>query len=59
MKPRPTPTELIARRKAYAALVAAYDADPAQILYLDQVRRDVEAAHRHLAQQKGQQTCSG
>jgi len=40
--------ELIARRKAYAALTAAYDADPAQALYLDQVRRDAAAAHRHL-----------
>lgn len=40
--------ELIARRKAYAALAAAYDADPAQSLYLDQVRRDTAAAHHYL-----------
>ena len=44
----PTPAELIARRKAYRALSAAYDRDPAQRLYLDQVRRDTEAAHRLL-----------
>ena len=57
MKSRPTPAELIARRKAYAALVAAYDADPAQNLYLDQVRRDSEAAHRYLEKQKEQPKC--
>lgn len=40
--------ELIARRKAYAAQSAAYDADPAQSLYLDQIRRDTAAAHQYL-----------
>lgn len=48
----PTPAELIARRKAYRALSAAYDADPAQALFLDQVRRDTAAAHRFLEKQK-------
>ena len=57
MKPRPTPAELTARRKAYAALAAAYDADPAQGLFLDQVRRDTEAAHRYLEQQKEPRKC--
>jgi hypothetical protein len=42
---------LAARAKAYAATAAAYAADPAQPLILDQVRRDVEAAHKWLAQQ--------
>lgn len=51
MAPKPTPAELIARRKAYAALAAAYDRDPAQTLYLDQIRRDTAAAHRYLAKQ--------
>jgi hypothetical protein len=51
MKP-PTPAELIARRKAYAALAAAYDRDPSQPLFLDQVRRDVAAAHLFLQKQK-------
>jgi hypothetical protein len=49
---RPTPAELTARRKAYAALAAAYDRDPAQALFLDQIRRDVAAAHRFLQKQK-------
>lgn len=57
MKPRPTPAELIARRKAYRALSAAYDADPAQALFLDQVRRDTAAAHRYLKKQKEQRKC--
>ena len=54
---QPTPAELIARRKAYAALSAAYDRDPAQSLYLDQVRRDTEAAHRYLETQKEPRKC--
>lgn len=43
--------DLAARAKAYAATQAAYAADPAQSMYLDQVRRDAEAAHRWLAKQ--------
>lgn len=46
--------DLAARAKAYAAMAAAYAADPAQALYLDQVRRDTDSAHRWLAEQKQQ-----
>ena len=49
-----TNPELQARARAYRALSDAYSADPAQPLYIDQVRRDLESAHRWLAQQ-GQQ----
>lgn len=49
---RRDPPELIARRKAYAELAAAYERDPAQRLYLDQVRRDTEAAHRFLQKEQ-------
>ena len=58
MKSSPTPAELTARRKAYAALSAAYDRDAAQPLYLDQVRRDTAAGHAWLAQQKEARKCS-
>ena len=44
--------ELDARAKAYRAYSEAYARDPAQALYVEQVRRDTEAAHRWLAQQK-------
>jgi len=40
---------LEARAKAYAAMAEAYAADPAYVLYLDQVRRDADVAHRWLA----------
>ncbi len=43
--------DLVARAKAYAAYSAAYAADPAQSLFLEQVRRDADAAHRWLASQ--------
>jgi len=46
--------DLAARAKAYAAYSAAYAADPAQAMFVEQVRRDAEAAHRWLEQQKGQ-----
>lgn len=47
-----TPTnDLAARAKAYAATQAAYAADPANALYLEQVRRDAEFAHKWLATQ--------
>lgn len=44
--------DLEARAKAYAAMSAADAADPAHALYLDQVRRDADAAHRWLAREK-------
>lgn len=50
------PPELTARRRAYAALAAAYDRDPAQSLYLDQIRRDTAAGHAWLAKQKAMGT---
>jgi hypothetical protein len=46
-----TKNDLAARAKAYAATAAAYAAEPANALYLDQVRRDTDAAHRWLATQ--------
>jgi hypothetical protein len=46
--------DLAARAKAYAAYSAAYAADPAQSMFLEQVRRDAERAHRWLAKQQGQ-----
>jgi hypothetical protein len=43
--------DLAARAKAYAAYSAAYAADPAQSMFLEQVRRDTDAAHRWLERQ--------
>lgn len=43
--------DLAARAKAYAAYSAAYARDPSQPMFLDQVRRDADAAHRWLAAQ--------
>jgi hypothetical protein len=43
--------ELVARAKAYSALSKAYEADPAQRMFVDQVRRDTEAAHKWLRAQ--------
>ncbi len=43
--------DLEARAKAYAAFTAACAADPANALYLEQVRRDVERDHKWLASQ--------
>jgi hypothetical protein len=43
--------DLAARAKAYAATAAAYAADSAQPMFVEQVRRDAERAHRWLAQQ--------
>lgn len=44
-------TILAERAEAYRATAAAYEADPANALYLEQVRRDVEIARRWLAKQ--------
>ena len=46
--------DLAARAKAYAAWVAAIEADPANQMFKEQVSRDAEAAHRWLERQKGQ-----
>jgi hypothetical protein len=45
------PDDLASRAKAYAATAAAYAADPLQVMFLEVVRRDVEAAHKWLAAQ--------
>ena len=45
------PPELLARAKAYSQLSKAYEADPAQRMYVDQVRRDTEVAHKWLRMQ--------
>jgi hypothetical protein len=50
------PAELLARQKAYRQLAQAYEADPAQKLFIEQIRRDTESAHRWLQQQKEQRT---
>jgi hypothetical protein len=50
----PQNPELEARAKAYRALSEAYNRDPAQALYLDQVRRDTETAHRWWLKQQEQ-----
>jgi hypothetical protein len=44
--------DLASRAKAYAATAAAYAADSAQPLFLEQIRREVAAAHKWLASQK-------
>jgi hypothetical protein len=43
------PPELIARAQAYSQLSKAYEADPAQRMFVEQVRRDTEVAHKWLA----------
>jgi hypothetical protein len=43
--------DLSARAKAYAAFVAACEADPSHQLFMEQVRRDADAAHKWLAKQ--------
>lgn len=43
--------DLAARAKVYRQLAEAYEADPANALYLEQVRRDAEVAHRWLQAQ--------
>jgi hypothetical protein len=45
------PHELTARAEAYRQLAKAYEADPSQELFLEQVKRDTEAAHRWLKTQ--------
>jgi hypothetical protein len=51
MKKCATSQELIARKKAYSFLVRAYEADPSQKLFVDQIRRDTDAAHKWLQNQ--------
>lgn len=51
MKKCAKPQELIARAKAYSSLVKAYEADPSQKLFIDQIKRDTEAAHKWLQAQ--------
>lgn len=46
--------DLDARAKAYAAMAAAYAADPCDAIYREQARRDSERAHAWLAAQGNQ-----
>jgi hypothetical protein len=46
--------DLAARAKAYKAFVAAVEADPAQTLFMEQIRRDAQVAHEWLAKQTQQ-----